>query len=61
MKKTDKEKYKTEFKIALKKFTENLRSYVSTNTGDWTIKGFIDIYKNIYTIFIRHENCIKDP
>ena len=23
---------------------------MSTETGDWTIKGFIDIYKNIYTI-----------
>jgi hypothetical protein len=23
---------------------------VSTDTGEWTIKGFIDIYKNIYTI-----------
>lgn len=50
MKKTDKEKHKIEFKTALKKFTENLRDYVSTDNGDWTVKGFIDIYKNIYTI-----------
>lgn len=50
MKKPDKEKYKIEFKTALKKFTENLRDYVSTDNGDWTVKGFIDIYKNIYTI-----------
>ncbi len=24
--------------------------YVSTETGEWTVKGFIDVYKNIYTI-----------
>jgi hypothetical protein len=27
-----------------------LEEYVSSDTGDWTVKGFIDIYKNIYTI-----------
>src|SRR3990172_4385019 len=47
---TERNKYKLEFKRNLKKFTESLRAYVSTETGDWTIKGFIDIYKNIYTI-----------
>src|SRR4030065_1673962 len=47
---TERNKYKLEFKRNLKKFTENLREYVSTETGDWTVKGFIDIYKNIYTI-----------
>ncbi|MCD4746508.1 MAG: EcoRV family type II restriction endonuclease [Bacteroidales bacterium] len=44
------EKYTTEFENALNKFVEELKYYVSTDTGDWTIKGFIDIYKNIYTI-----------
>src|SRR5882672_10421596 len=46
----EKEKFKREFKAALKKFTEKLKGYVSTDTGDWTVKGFIDVYKNIYTI-----------
>lgn len=23
---------------------------ISTNDGDWVVKGFIDVYKNIYTI-----------
>lgn len=50
MKNDDKVKYKADFKQALKKFAESLRGYVSTETGDWTVKGFIDIYKNIYTI-----------
>jgi len=43
-------KYTTEFETALNEFVGDLKKYVSTETGDWTIKGFIDIYKNIYTI-----------
>ena len=46
----DKNKYKTEFKKALDTFTEKLEKYVSTEDGDWSVKGFIDVYKNIYTI-----------
>jgi hypothetical protein len=42
--------YKAEFKKALDTFTEKLRRYVATETGEWSIKGFIDVYKNIYTI-----------
>jgi len=44
------EKYKIEFENSLKEFVVDLRKYVSTDSGDWSIKGFIDIYKNIYTI-----------
>jgi len=39
-----------EFEKALNEFVRELKQYVSTDTGEWTIKGFIDIYKNIYTI-----------
>jgi hypothetical protein len=46
----DKKKYKTAFKKVLDTFTEKLEQYVSTENGDWSVKGFIDIYKNIYTI-----------
>lgn len=46
----EKEKYKTEFKKRLDKFTTKLEEYVSTDKGDWSVKGFIDVYKNIYTI-----------
>lgn len=42
--------YKQEFKAALKKFAEGLKAYVSTANGEWAVKGFIDIYKNVYTI-----------
>ena len=38
------------FKEKLQKFLETIVSYVSTPNGEWSIKGFIDIYRNIYTI-----------
>lgn len=44
------ENYKARFKTELKQFAEKLKTHISTDNGDWTIKGFIDIYKNIYTI-----------
>lgn len=46
----EKNKYKLEFKRALDNFTKKLENYVSTDNGDWAVKGFIDVYKNIYTI-----------
>lgn len=46
----EKNKYKIEFKKALDTFTEKLEEYVSTENGNWSVKGFIDVYKNIYTI-----------
>lgn len=45
-----KNKYKTDFKKELDKFADKLGKYASTDNGDWTVKGFIDAYKNIYTI-----------
>lgn len=42
--------YKDVFKEKLREFLGTIVSYVSTQNGQWTIKGFIDIYKNIYTI-----------
>jgi len=46
----EKIKYKEIFKVALDQFVTDLQSYVSMKSGQWTVKGFIDIYKNIYTI-----------
>ena len=43
-------KIKEIFLKKLKVFAEELTQYVSTNSGEWSIKGFIDIDKNIYTI-----------
>lgn len=46
----EKNKYKSEFKTELDRFADRLEKYVSTDGGDWSIKGFIDVYKNVYTI-----------
>lgn len=48
--KTNTKKDKDDFKRKLKQFAEKLKKYVSTDAGDWSIKGFIDVYKNVYTI-----------
>lgn len=48
MSKTD--KIKENFLSKLKTFVNSLNSYISTKDGQWTIKGFIDTYRNIYTI-----------
>lgn len=41
---------KQEFSENLRTFVQSLGTYVSTEDGQWTVKGFIDVYKNIYTI-----------
>ena len=50
MNRTEKSNQKQRFEKALEEFVKELKSFVSTDTGEWTVKGFIDIYKNIYTI-----------
>ena len=40
---------KNEFAIQLKEFASTLSSVISRD-DEWTIRGFIDIFKNIYTI-----------
>lgn len=44
------EKIKREFKQKLSKFVSELKEHISTEDDQWTIKGFIDVFKNIYTI-----------
>ena len=46
----EKEQHKARFKKELDGFASKLEKYVSTENGDWTVKGFIDVFKNIYTI-----------
>ena len=43
------EEAKKSFSSSLQSFVNRLTEYVSED-GEWTVKGFIDIYKNIYTI-----------
>lgn len=48
--KKDRLQHKKEFAAALTNFVAGLSRYISAEDGQWTVKGFIDIYKNIYTI-----------
>ena len=41
---------KQDFENQLKEFVKGLQEHISTKDGQWTVKGFIDVYKNIYTI-----------
>ncbi|WP_374244625.1 EcoRV family type II restriction endonuclease [Zoogloea sp.] len=41
---------KKEFARKLEKFVTELRDHVSSDDGQWTVKGFVDIFKNVYTI-----------
>lgn len=41
---------KAEFIGHLREFAQTLTEYVSTNSGDWSIKGFIDADKNIHAM-----------
>lgn len=42
--------HKAEFRTQLTTFVRSLLTHVSTDTHQWTIKGFIDVFQNIYTI-----------
>ncbi len=41
---------KKEFISKLQTAVESFTTFVSTKDGQWVVKGFIDLYKNIYTI-----------
>ena len=41
---------KASFSSALQDFVQRMSEHVSAEDGEWTVKGFIDIYRNIYTI-----------
>ena len=43
---------KDEILPALQKEVEEYNKIIATEKGDWIVKGFIDIYKNVYTITI---------
>lgn len=38
------------FENQLKEFVSTFQTHISSENGQWTVKGFIDIFKNIYTI-----------
>ena len=41
---------KRSFEVALDRFISTLTEHVSTNAGQWTIKGFIDTHKEVYAV-----------
>src|SRR5712664_4365402 len=41
-----------EFHALLQAHAESFAKAVATNEGDWIIKGFIDVYRRIYTISV---------
>ena len=46
----DRQQEKASFFAALKRFTDTLGDEISTKDGQWTVKGFIDVYRSIYAI-----------
>ena len=44
------EAMKLAFASAFTEFVSSLSARVSTESGEWTVKGFVDVYRNIYTI-----------
>ena len=43
---------KEQILFALQEEVKGFNEIIATEKGDWIVKGFIDIYKNIYTISI---------
>ncbi len=41
-----------DFRSSLLGHVGDFRRTLATENGDWTIKGFIDVYKNVYTISV---------
>lgn len=41
---------KANFARKLEALVTELKGHVSTDDDQWTVKGFIDIFKNVYTI-----------
>jgi len=42
----------SDFRDNLLAHFDELRQTLATDTGDWVVKGFIDVYRNIYTISV---------
>ncbi|MCA6069831.1 MAG: hypothetical protein LE180_01725 [Endomicrobium sp.] len=44
-----------DFQMNLLRCINDFRSVLETSDGDWTVKGFIDVAKNIYTISVKRD------
>ncbi len=45
----------SDFKEKLEQHFNEFRRSLATEEGDWVVKGFIDVYRNIYTIAVDLE------
>jgi hypothetical protein len=43
---------KNDFRESMLTHFNKFRNALATDTGDWVVKGFIDVYRNIYTISV---------
>lgn len=43
---------KDEFREGLLSHFDRFRKSLATEAGEWVVKGFIDVYRNIYTISV---------
>lgn len=48
-----------DFRDNLLTYFDEFRHTLSTDTGDWVVKGFIDVYRNIYTISVDTKVASK--
>ena len=39
---------------------EEFRQTLATDAGHWTVKGFIDLYRNVYTISLDTTTGLKN-
>ncbi|MEW5723487.1 MAG: type II restriction endonuclease, partial [Thermodesulfobacteriota bacterium] len=46
----DRQYNKNVFKQILRELAETLSGYVATDDHQWAVKGFIDVFRNVYTI-----------
>ncbi|TAE22831.1 MAG: restriction endonuclease [Candidatus Kapaibacterium sp.] len=47
---TDKHQAKQDFKQALSAFAHGLVQYIATPDKQWVVKGFVDVFRNVYSL-----------
>jgi hypothetical protein len=50
MRSKEREAIQADFRKRLSDFVERLKGHIATEDSQWTIKGFVDVFRNIYTI-----------
>lgn len=48
-----------DFRHDLVEYFDEFKETLATETGDWVVKGFIDVYRNIYTISVDTKVASK--